>query len=490
MKYAPSVWSEAGGRRGLGGAGSGWGRGRQGAAGGSIRGLMKRSAMVFSVLLSGLAACSQPPPEPPAFEIPDEIVPDWVNTVDPDTIFSAQSGCQLAVGGGVRVLQVLEGTAAHGALRAGDVITSVDGAAVSSREMLLRELADRLVGSGVTIGGDRLGEPFSVNLVLTPVSSEPDRAVLGVIPETKLAAEPPSGLPAEPGGADPFSRPVILDGRIYLHGPLAASWSPYPGAPADQVAALGPDLYAAAADPLSLVKVGGGGSISIDPGPVVLDRPGGRFEVMVSGFEGALTSVGDLVLAAGEVSTGTGDGGVSALIAVDPAERSVAWIRVLRLSRDDLPLAAVQGYRSPSGGQALITLVERGPDGNARPGVWSYYLIDEQGEGVVGPPGVEDFYRNSGVNGWYDEQSILYLADFEIPQIILWDIETGEHTPLRPVDSEATADLSTVSPVGDGRHVVQIREREVSLIDVELPEPARPISRGCRHEPVGGTPVG
>lgn len=436
------------------------------------------------------AACSQPPPEPPAFEIPQEIVPDWVNAVDPDAIFSAQSGCLLAVGGGVRVLQVLEGTAAYGALRAGDVITSVDGAAVSSREMLLRELADRPVGGGITIGGDRSGEPFSVDLVLTPVSGEPGRAVLGVIPETKLAAEPPSGLPAEPSDADPFSRPVIVDGQIYLHGPLAASWSPYPGAPAGQIAALGSDLYAAAAaDPLSLVKVGGGGAVSIDPGPVVLDRQAGRVEVMVSGFEAALTSVGGLVLAGGEISTGTG-GGLTALIAVDPAEGSVAWIRVLGLSPSDIPLAAVQGYRSPSGDQALITLVERGPDGNARSGVWSYYLIDEQGEGVVGPPGVDDFYRSSGVTGWYDDQSVLYLADFEIPQIIIWDLETGEHTPLRPVDSEAAADLVAVNPVGDGRHAVQIRENEVSLIDLEVPEPARPISRGCRHELVGGDPVG
>lgn len=452
---------------------------------------MKRSAsLVCSVLLSAAAAaCSQPPPEPPAFEIPDEIVPDWVNTVDPDSIFSAQSGCLLAVGGGVRVLQVLEGTAAYGELRAGDVITSVDGAAVSSREMLLRELADRPAGGGITIGGDRLGEPFSVDLVLTPVSGEPDRAVLGVIPETKLAAEPPSGLPAELGGADPFSRPVILDGRIYLHGPLAASWSPYPGVPADQMAALGSDLYAAAAaDPLSLVKVGGGGAVSIDPGPVTLDLPAGRIEVLVSSFEAALTSVGDLVVAGGEVSTGTG-GGVTALIAVDPTERSVAWVRLLGLSDTDAPLAAVQGYRSPSGDRALITLVERGP-GNSQSGVWSYYLIDEQGEGVVGPPGIRDFYRNFVVTGWYDDQSVLYLADRNPAQTVLWDLETGEHSPLRPVDIGEADDLVAVSPVGDGRHLVQIRENEVSLIDVELPEPARPVSRGCRHEPVGGIPAG
>ena len=315
---------------------------------------MKRFTIpILPALLVALVAgaCSQPPPERPAFEIPSEIVPDWVNTIDPDELFPVQGGCLLAVGDGVRVLEVLEGTAAYGALRAGDVLTSIDGAAVSSREMLLREMADRSAGDAVTIGGDRLGESFSMTVTLLPAPGEPDRAVLGIIPETKLATAPPSGLAEEPGGADPFSRPVILDGRIYLHEPLAASWSSYSGVPADRMAVLGSDLYAAAAtDPLSLVKVGGeAGPIPIDPGPVVLEGAVGQVEVMLSGFEAALTSVEDLVLMSGEVSTGIGGAALFALIAVDPAEQSVAWVRALGLSQNDNPLAAVEGLPQPLG---------------------------------------------------------------------------------------------------------------------------------------------
>lgn len=453
---------------------------------------MKRFTIPILPALLVAGACSQPPPERPAFEIPAEIVPDWVNTIDHNELFPVQGGCLLAVGGGVRVLEVLEGTAAYGELRAGDVLTSINGTAVSSREMLLREMADRSAGDAVTIEGDRLGEPFSVTLTLVPVPGESDRAVLGIIPETKLAPAPPAGLAAEPGGADPFSRPVILDGRIYLHEPLAASWSSYSGVPADRMAVLGSDLYAAAADPLSLVKVGGeAGPISIDPGPVELEGVVGRVEVLLSGFEAALTSVGDLLLMSGEVSTGISGSDLFALIAVDTAEQSVAWVRALGLSQNDNPLVAVEGYRSPSGSQALITLVEHDPDSDARSDVWSYYLIDAQGEGVVGPPGINRFYRTSGVTGWYDDQSVLYLADrTTAPQIITWDLETGQHTPIRPADDEEAADLVTVSPVGDGRHVVLIRESEVSLVDIELPEPARPISRGCRHRPIGGSSTG
>lgn len=455
---------------------------------------MKRFTIpILPALLVALAAgaCSQPTPERPAFEIPSEIVPDWVNTIDHDELFPVQGGCLLAVGDGVRVLEVLEGTAAYGALRAGDVLTSIDGAAVSSREMLLREMAARSAGDAVTIEGDRLGESFSMTLTLLPAPGEPDRAVLGIIPETKLAAAPPSGLAEEPGGADPFSRPVILDGRIYLHEPLAASWSSYSGVPADRMAVLGSDLYAAATDPLSLVKVGGeAGPIPIDPGPVMLDGAVGSVEVLLSGFEAALTSVEDLVLMSGEVSTEIGGPVLFALIAVDPAEQSVAWVRALGLSQNNNPLVAVEGYRSPSGDRALITLAEHDPDGDARSDVWSYYLVDAQGEGVVGPPGINRFYRTSGVTGWYDDQSVLYLADHTPPQIIAWDLETGLHTSIRPVDAEEAADLVTVSPVGDARHVVLIRESEVSLVDIELPQPARPVSRGCRHRPIGGPSTG
>ena len=451
---------------------------------------MCRARSVSLVLTVALlaAACSQPPPEREAFEVPSEIVPDWVNTVDPDELFPTEGGCLLAVGDGVRVLEVLEGTAAYGMLRAGDILLSVDGTSVNSKEMLLRELADRPVGDVVTVDGTRIGEPFSIDIVLTPVPGEPGRAVLGIVPETKLAPVAPPSAPTGSGSADPFSRPVLLNGRIYLHEPLAAVWSPYPGVPADRMAALGSDLYAvAAADPLSLVKVGGGGDpIAIEPGPVMLEGVVGQVEVLVTGFEAALASVGDLVLVGGEVAAGVGDTGIFTLIAVDPNARSVVWIRALGLSQNDNPLVAVEGYRSPSGEQALITLVEHDPASDARSDVWSYYLIDEYGEGVVGPPGIDRFFPTSGVTGWYDEGSLLYVADLSVPQIVTWELDTGDHSPIRPVSAEDAPDLVTVTPVGDGQHVVQVRESEVSLIDVALPEPARPISRGCRYEPIGG----
>ena len=448
---------------------------------------MGRFRVPTSILVLALlaVACSQPVPERQHFDIPAEIVPDWVNPADLEELFPAAGGCLLAVGGGVRVLELLDDTAAHGMVRAGDVVMSIDGLPTRSLEMLLRVLEGRSVGDVVEIEGTRAGVPFSISVELSPVPGDPGRAILGIISETKLDPVPPSQLTAS-GVDGPFSRPVTLNGWIYLYEPLAAAWSPYPGVPAARMGSVGSEIYAVAvADPLSLVRVGIGETIAIDPGPVVFESTGGPIEVTASEFEAALTSVGNLVLVAGQASAGPNDAAF-AIHAVDPATRSVVWTRPIGLSQTGNPLVAVDGYRSPSGERALITLVEHDPASDARSGVWSYYLVDEQGEGVVGPPGIDQFFPTSGVTGWYDEGSLLYVADFDVPQIARWALDTGDHSVIRPVAAEEAFDLVTVTPVGDGRHVVQVRQNEVSLIDITQPGASRPISRGCRHVPIGG----
>ena len=442
------------------------------------------------------AACAQPGPERRPFDVPTEIVPDWVNPADAEGLFPADGGCLLAVGGGARVLEVLEDTvsgfsssqsartAAHGVLRAGDIVMSIDGSPTSSLEMLLRMLEGRPPGDVVEVEGTRLGVPFSTSVELSPVPGEPERAILGIIAETKLDPVPPSQLTAS-GVADPFSRLVTLDGWTYLHEPLAAAWSPYPGVPATRMAALGSELYAVAADgPLSLVRVATGELIPIDPGPVVFEGTRGPIEVVATGFETALTSVGNLVLVAGTVSLGANTT-TFALHAVDPVARLVVWSRPLGLSPSGNPLAAVDGYRSPSGSRALVTLVEHDLASNARYGALGYYLVDEQGEEEASLPGIKEFLTTSRVTGWYDEDSLLYVADFDTPQIVRWSLDTGDHSVIRPVAAEDAFDLVTVMPVGDGQHLVQIRATEVSLINVNQPESVRPISRGCRYEPIG-----
>ena len=162
------------------------------------------------------------------------------------------------------------------------------------------------------------------------------------------------------------------------------------------------------------------------------------------------------------------------------------WIRVLGVSDAGNPLAAADAFRSPSGDRAMVALVEHDATGDATSELFNYYLVDEEGEGVVGPPGIDQFFPTTGVTGWYDDNSLIYVVDFEVPQVARWSLGTGEHTLLRSYTAEDAVSLRTVLPVGDGEHVVEVWDSEVSLIDLRRPELTRLISRGCRHVSIEG----
>ena len=176
-------------------------------------------------------ACSQPDAELPPFQIPVEVVPDFVNSADMDQLFPADGGCLLAVGTGVRVLDVLDETGASGVLWPGDILTSVDGVPISSREVLLGVLDDRRAGDEVMVEGTRTGVPFREEIPLSPVPGEAGRAILGIVTETRLNAVPPTNLSEAPID-DVLAKPVILNGWIYRYEPLSAVWTSYPGDPA------------------------------------------------------------------------------------------------------------------------------------------------------------------------------------------------------------------------------------------------------------------
>ena len=447
-------------------------------------GVMWRSrALVSLVLLAVIgSACSEPDPELPTFDLPVEIVPDWVNPTDIATLFPDAPGCFLAVGGGVRVLQVFEGTKAFGVLRAGDLITAVDGVPINSREALLNRLVGLMPGDSLQVAGTRGGDPFSAEVELSGVPEDPQRGIIGIVPETSLRVVRPPELPSS-GSPDPSGGPVVLEDGVYWHAPLAGSWIPYPGVEAVRAVALESELYAVSEGMRpALKRLADGMSIPIDPGPVAVESPSGPLEVLVDGFETALTSVGNLVLVGGTVTQGDFDS--FAIHAVDPAEGSVAWTRPLGLSPSGQELVAVEGYRSPSGNRALVSLVEQDPETGVRSAVLTYYLLDEQGGGVVGPPGIDRFIPTSGVTGWYDDNSLLYVAELDGTGVAVWDLTTGDHNFIWPVPPGEEVDLVTVTPVGDGRHLVQVRANDVSLVDVYQPLPVRSIARGCRYTPI------
>ena len=451
---------------------------------------MRRSLSATCLVLLALVgwACSQPGADAPAFEIPGEVVPDWINPADVQALFPDAEGCFVAVGDGVRILQVFEGSGAHDVLRAGDVITSVDGSPTSSREALLELLDGRKPGDSLHIAGSRSGNPLSVEVELTAVPEDPGRGIIGVFPETRLRVVKPSDL-ATTATSDAIDHPVVLDGSVFTYAPLTATWVSYPDLEGVRAVPLGADLYAVALGGTpALINLIDGSVVRVDPGPVMLETGADLVEVFASGFETPLTSVGGLVLVGGTVSGG--DFSTFAIHAVDPVAGTVVWTRPLGLSQSGALLKAVDGYRSPDGDRALVSLVEEDPAADDRSPVLTYYLVDEQGEGVMGPPGIDRFIPTAGVTGWYDDDSLAYVAELDESGVAIWNLTSGDHSFVWPVPAGAASDLVTVWPVGDGRHLVQVRSGDVSLIDVFQAAPVRPIARGCSFTPMSAGTAG
>ncbi len=428
-------------------------------------------------------ACSRPAVEAPPLTLPTEVVPDWINPADADSLFPEGDECYVTVGDGVRILQVFEGTGSYGVLRAGDIITSVEGIRTDSREVLLEVLEDRRPGDSIRIVGSRMGNTFSVEVELTSTPEDPGRGIIGIFPETRLRVVQPSSL--APGtDADPVAEPILVDGALLLHSPLAAGWIRYEGVEVVRMVGFGSDLYAVSSgDTPALVNLVDKEVVPIDPGPIVVESGVGPIAVLLGSLETALASVGELVLVSGRFYEDPS--GVFAIHGVDPVDGTLAWSRPIGLSASGFPLVPVEAFRSPSGDRAIVTLVEQDPATGSRSAVLTYLLVDEQGEVVAGPPGIDRFLPTDGITGWYDTESLAYVAELSGPEVVVWNLSSGDHTRVWPVPIETVPDLVTMIPIGDGRHLMQVGSGDVSLIDVLQLEPVRPIARGCRFVPVG-----
>ncbi|MCW2671676.1 MAG: hypothetical protein JWP14_265 [Frankiales bacterium] len=80
------------------------------------------------------------------------------------------------------VSAVSPGAPADGKLKAGDVITSVDGTPVTSADQLRKLISGRKVGQAVTIGYVRGGQRDTVTLTTKGAPDDPKRAIVGITP--------------------------------------------------------------------------------------------------------------------------------------------------------------------------------------------------------------------------------------------------------------------------------------------------------------------
>ena len=453
----------------------------------------------LAVLALAGAACGVTAPERGPLQVPDRVIPDSVNPTDPEAVFADRGECLLAVGAGVKVLEVLPDASARETLRAGDVITGVNGIPVGSLESLLSLTADLRVGDLVQVAGVRNGEPFTAGVSLGPAPENPARPIVGFIPETKIEAASPADLSPvgdDAGVADNYSRPVNLGGRILRFNPLDSSWRQYPGIPTSRMAGLGAELYTLAASdhPRAVLRMGDQAATVFEQPPDVDGLAAGSGEIV---FEAVLGSVGGLLIISGRApgapaeeadnaGPSAGEAGMTYLIVgADPAAGEIAWARPLPLSPRGFPWTAASGYRSPAGDRILIGMAEEDPALSARTAVLTYLVMDEMGRALP-RPGLEDLAAAGVVTGWYDDDSLLYVEPAVVPRVAVWNFSSGEHKALLAMTEEEARDLRLVTPVGDGRHLLRIQDSGVTMIDGEQQAVVRPATRGCSYSPIGG----
>jgi PDZ domain-containing protein len=85
-----------------------------------------------------------------------------------------------ATGRSVAVYTIPDGSPATGRLATGDVITQVDGVAVTTQDQLRAQVGKVHPGTVVTIAYKRGGKPATVTITTRPATDDPSRAMIGI----------------------------------------------------------------------------------------------------------------------------------------------------------------------------------------------------------------------------------------------------------------------------------------------------------------------
>lgn len=101
--------------------------------------------------------------------------------------------------GGVFVLNVLEGGAADGILKAGDRVLSIDGNRFETQQEFIEYLAEKQSGDSVELIIDRGGRELIEGIVLEPLPTEPERPGLGIsfVEDQSITTDPEVTIDSE-----------------------------------------------------------------------------------------------------------------------------------------------------------------------------------------------------------------------------------------------------------------------------------------------------
>ena len=100
---------------------------------------------------------------------------------------------------GVFVLNVLEGGAADGILKAGDRVLSIDGNKFETQQEFIEYLAEKQSGDSVELIIDRGGRELIENIVLQPLPTDPERPGLGIsfVEDQSITTDPEVTIDSE-----------------------------------------------------------------------------------------------------------------------------------------------------------------------------------------------------------------------------------------------------------------------------------------------------
>ncbi|EIV95749.1 PDZ domain-containing protein [Frankia sp. QA3] len=85
-----------------------------------------------------------------------------------------------ATGRSVAVYTVPDGSPAAGKLATGDVVTQVNGVAVTTQDQLRAQIGKARPGTAVTVAYKRGSKPATVSIITRPATDDPSRAMIGI----------------------------------------------------------------------------------------------------------------------------------------------------------------------------------------------------------------------------------------------------------------------------------------------------------------------
>lgn len=399
---------------------------------------MRRFLAGISVVL--IVGCAAQPPERSPLPDVAEAVPEPV-------------GCLLSVGDpkGVTVLSVTGDGPAVGALEDGDVITAVDGSPTETRPQLTELMSSFGPGEEIEIDYVRDGATGTATVTLGTNPSDTGRGMIGITVQTAYDQIPPDEADDVVAPSD-TARPIVVAGDLMLVDPLRNTWQQTGITPPDET---------------RWVSTSTGFYSVTDTQPVgVLDLLTGD-PIPDDGFQDwdpqrLIGVVGDNLLLVVTAEIPDQPGFVNlAIAAFDPRVGQTLWVTPVGNSFG-IPVAA---YGSPDG-SAFIAVGADAESGD-QAGV---SLFDSNGA----PQNVAGLTEYGDPMGWFSTTAIAFRTDEET--VTVYDFADGSTTPHQLPE---TVVGSITATVGDARHIIAVRERDMLLQDLLDPNFSAPLATNC-----------